>query len=337
MMHRLFLPVVASLAVALAIAAPAQAAGGGGSGFVATLGGGGGDHGGFGANLGGGTGHGGMSFSPGGGHAGMGLGSMGLGGRSGTLGLGLSRGIGSTGGDDIHLGLTSRELGLGSNFGLNAPDNVLSRAARLPISSGLPGLGAHAGDRPSLQGLDLKGLDPSMTSDTGHTSQGSKDSRAGNDDAKGINFKKVEEQAGRSEALEEETEESQLEANLPQSPPPPTAAPTTAPPISQPAPTLPESSTVVTTTLGSGEVSMIGAYFAENGAPVASVPTSSVNVSVGGTIPDNVALFPPPYDLANQVSDPDFLYFVWGNNVVIVDGQTNVVTAIVPDVVAHQA
>jgi hypothetical protein len=37
MMHRLFLPVVASLAVALAIAAPAQEAGGGGSGFVATL------------------------------------------------------------------------------------------------------------------------------------------------------------------------------------------------------------------------------------------------------------------------------------------------------------
>ena len=57
---------------------------------------------------------------------------------------------------------------------------------------------------------------------------------------------------------------------------------------------------------------MIGAYFAQHGAPVASVPTSSVNVSVGGTIPENVALFPPPYDLANQVSDADFLDFVWG-------------------------
>ena len=94
---------------------------------------------------------------------------------------------------------------------------------------------------------------------------------------------------------------------------------------------------MVTTSLGSGEVSMIGAYFAEHGAPVASVPTSSVNVSVGGTIPENVALFPPPYDLANQVSDADFLYFVWGQSVVIVDGQTNVVTGIVPDVIAHQS
>ena len=81
---------------------------------------------------------------------------------------------------------------------------------------------------------------------------------------------------------------------------------------------------------------MIGAYFAQHGAPVASVPASSVNVSVGGTVPDNVALFPPPYDLVSQVSDPDFSYFVWGQNVVIVDGQTNVVSAIVPDVLAHQ-
>jgi len=93
---------------------------------------------------------------------------------------------------------------------------------------------------------------------------------------------------------------------------------------------------VVTTALGSGEVTMIGAYFAQHGAPVAAVPTSSVNVSVGGTVPDSVALFPPPYDLVSQVSDPDFSYFVWGQNLVIVDGQTNVVSAIVPDVLARQ-
>lgn len=93
---------------------------------------------------------------------------------------------------------------------------------------------------------------------------------------------------------------------------------------------------MVTTSLGSGEVQMIGAYFAQNGAPVALIPTSSVNVSVGGSVPESVALFPPPYDLASQLSDSDFSYFVWGNNVVIVDGQTNVVTGIVPDVLAHQ-
>jgi hypothetical protein len=93
-------------------------------------------------------------------------------------------------------------------------------------------------------------------------------------------------------------------------------------------------SPVVTTALGSGEVTIIGAYFAR--APVSSIPTSSVNVSVGSTVPDSVALFSPPYDLVSQVSDPDFSYFVWGQNVVIVDGQTNVVSAIVPNVLAHQ-
>jgi hypothetical protein len=43
----------------------------------------------------------------------------------------------------------------------------------------------------------------------------------------------------------------------------------------------------------------------------------------GGTVPNSVALFPPPYDLVSQVADPNFLYFVWGQNVVIVDGHTN--------------
>jgi hypothetical protein len=155
----------------------------------------------------------------------------------------------------------------------------------------------------------------------------------------GINFDKLDRQEGRSAEIRDQEllmQEQRLEANVPQPPAPPTPAPTTAPSIEQGGPTLPED-TVVTTSLGSGEVSMIGAYFAEHGAPVASVPTSSVNVSVGGTIPENVALFPPPYDLANQVSDADFLYFVWGQSVVIVDGQTNVVTGIVPDVIAHQS
>lgn len=337
MMHRFFLAGVAAFALILAVPAPVEAGGGGGIG-------GGGGHGAFstnnlgGGNLGGSFGHAGSGFGTGGGvgHSGLGLNPVGGGIGHGTMnyglgsghssiglasgqprtGLGLTRGIGTPGGDDLHLGLSSRELGLGDNFGLNAPDNVLSRAARLPTSSNLPDLGGHANDRPPLR------------ANTSHAG-----------DAKLQNFKKEELQARRSVAIEEEEllqQEAKLEANFPQSPPPPTASPTTAPSISQPAPTLPEDSTVVTTSLGSGEVSMIGAYFAEHGAPTASVPTSSVNVSVGGTIPENVALFPPPYDLANQVSDADFLYFVWGQSVVIVDGQTNVVTSIVPDVLAHQ-
>jgi hypothetical protein len=338
MMHRIFLiflPVAAALALTLGPFS-AEAAGGGGQGGLGTsfgaVGGGRGSvgvspgagnigHGSFTGNLGSsGVGHGGASFSPGSygsmghldmSHGDIGRGNAGLDGNRAPIGLGLTRGIGTPGGDDLHLGLSSRELGLGNNFGLNAPDHLLSRAARLPTSSNLPDLGGHASNSPAADG-----------------------------NAKVQIFKNKEVQARRSVAIEEEEllqQEAKLQANLPQAPPPPTASPTTAPSISQPAPMLPEDSTVVTTSLGSGEVSMIGAYFAEHGAPVASVPTSSVNVSVGGTIPENVALFPPPYDLANQVSDADFLYFVWGQSVVIVDGQTNVVTGIVPDVIAHQS
>ena len=297
MMHRIFLiflPVATALALTLGPFS-AEAAGGGGQGGLGTS---------FGA-VGGGRGS--VGVSPGAGNIGHGS----FTGNLGSSGVGHGGASFSPGGDDLHLGLSSRELGLGNNFGLNAPDNVLSRAARLPTSSNLPDLGGHASNSPAADG-----------------------------NAKVQIFKNEEVQARRSVAIEEEEllqQEAKLQANLPQAPPPPTASPTTAPSISQPAPMLPEDSTVVTTSLGSGEVSMIGAYFAEHGAPVASVPTSSVNVSVGGTIPENVALFPPPYDLANQVSDADFLYFVWGQSVVIVDGQTNVVTGIVPDVIAHQS
>ena len=130
---------------------------------------------------------------------------------------------------------------------------------------------------------------------------------------------------------------AERQADLPPTPTPASPPASTTPVTAPASPTLPETfSPVVTTSLGSGEVQMIGAYFAQNGAPVASIATSSVNVSVGGTVPESVALFPPPYDLASQLSDTDFSYFVWGNNVVIVDGETDVVQAIVPDVLAHQ-
>jgi hypothetical protein len=270
---------------------------------------------------------------------GSGPGTIGLGGGRGSVGLGLTRGIGSPGGDDLHLGLSSHDLGLGNNFGLDAPDNVLSRAARVGTSPTIPGIGIHADDRPSLQGLDL-----GMKGDGQHSSQDAKGLQTSGDGSKGNNSKKEGEQAARSTAVEEQLQllqQSQLSAeraaDLPPTPTPASPPASTTTVTAPAAPTLPETFSPVTITgLGSGEVQMIGAYFAENGAPVASIPTSSVNVSVGGTVPESVALFPPPYDLVSQVSDPDFLYFVWGQNVVIVDGQTNVVSAIVPDVLAHQ-
>ena len=354
MMHRFFLPAVAGLALALTVSAPAEAAGGGGMGggrgmssvagalamqALAAAGGGLG-HGGLGAGAGS-FGHAGLGAGIGGVGTGGGAMSYGLGGLGGSrapIGPSLTKGIGTPGGDDLHLGLSSHELGLGSNFGLDAPDNVLSRAARVGNPPIISGIGRHADDRPSL-----KGLDSEMTGDSQHASQDAKGSQASGDGSKNDNFKKDKEQAERSDALQEQGQillQQQLaaerQADLPPTPTPPSPAASIAAVPQPAAPTLPDVSPVATTALGSGEVTMIGAYFAQHGAPVAAVPTSSVNVSVGGTVPDNVALFPPPYDLVSQVSDPDFSYFVWGQNVVIVDGQTNVVSAIVPDVLAHQ-
>jgi len=356
MMHRFFLPALVGLALALTVSASAEAAGGGvggggmGGGRGMSLGGGGFGNAGLGGSLGGGLGHGGLGAATGSfGRAGLGAGiggvgtgggavSYGLGGGHGPNGPSLTNGIGTPGGDDLHLGLSSHELGLGSNFGLDAPDNVLSRAARVGNPPIISGIGRQADDRPGL-----KGLDSEMTGDGEHSSQDAKGSRASSDGSKNDNFKKDKEQAERSDALQEQGQmllQQQLaaerQADLPPTPTPPSPAASTAAVPQPAAPTLPDVSPVVTTALGSGEVTMIGAYFAQHGAPVAAVPASSVNVSVGGTVPDNVALFPPPYDLVSQISDPDFSYFVWGQNVVIVDGQTNVVSAIVPDVLAHQ-
>jgi hypothetical protein len=124
-------------------------------------------------------------------------------------------------------------------------------------------------------------------------------------------------------------------ADLPPTPTPSSPAASTST-ITQPAaPTLPDVSPVVTTALGPGEVTIIGAYFAQHRAPVSSIPTSSVNVSVGSTVPDSVALFSPTtWSAKSQILT--FLTSCGGINVVIVDGQTNVVSAIVPNVLAHQ-
>ena len=196
-------------------------------------------------------------------------------------------------GDDLHLGLSSHELGLGSNFGLDAPDNVLSRAARVGDPPIISGIGRQADDRPSL-----KGLDSEMTGDSQHSSQDAKGSQASGDGSKNDSFKKDKEQAERSDALQEQGQillQQQLaaerQADLPPTPTPPSPAASTAAVTQPAAPTLPDVSPVVTTALGSGEVTMIGAYFAQHGAPVAAVPASSVNVSVGGTVPDTSRCF----------------------------------------------
>ena len=140
-----------------------------------------------------------MSYGLGGG----GHSSIGLASGQPRTGLGLTRGIGTPGGDDLHLGLSSRDLGLGNNFGLNLPDNVLNRAARVPTSPLEPGISVGGGS-------PQKAKDPNKGDKVG-----------------GINFDKLDRQEGRSTEIRDQEllmQEQRLEANVPQPPAPPTPA-----------------------------------------------------------------------------------------------------------------
>jgi hypothetical protein len=106
----------------------------------------------------------------------------------------------------------------------------------------------------------------------------------------------------------------------------------TPPPV--PAETIQTRPDTVTSPLSESSIGTINAYFAGHAAAVHAVPTSSVNVSIGGTVPSSVALFPLLINLLNQLPDGNFAYFFWGNNVVIADSETNVVDAIIPDVLS---
>lgn len=100
-----------------------------------------------------------------------------------------------------------------------------------------------------------------------------------------------------------------------------------------PAETIQTTPDTVTSPLSESSIGTINAYFAGHAAAVPSMPTSG-NVSIGGTVPSSVALFPLPINLLNQLPDGNFAYFLWGNNVVIADSETNVVDAIIPDVLS---
>jgi hypothetical protein len=65
-------------------------------------------------------------------------------------------------------------------------------------------------------------------------------------------------------------------------------------------------------------------------AIVPPVPKDSVQVKVGSPVPDSVRLFPLPAAIFDGVpGSPEYLYFVWGNSIVVADVETRVVVAII--------
>lgn len=271
-----------------------------------------------------------------GGHGGISLGlGGGLGGGHGAMGIGAGRGVGA-GNAGMHLGgrgnLGDRgDLGLGT-LGLRG-HGIRSAPAGGAISPADPHMGMSPDALPSLKAGRATRADlPSERSAAGNS---------GKEDVGQHNTKTRRDGAETAAEIEEEELELEQAQQLNSTPtavtvPGVSAAATTGTTATTSVQTVqatpdPASPTSVTANLGT-----ISAFFAGHGAPVSSVPTNSVNVSVGAVLPASVALFPPPFDLLSQVSDPNFLYFVWGQNVVIADTDSHVVDSIIPDVLAHQ-
>jgi hypothetical protein len=142
--------------------------------------------------------------------------------------------------------------------------------------------------------------------------------------------------AGQSATFEEQQviqSSQQSIAPMPAGPPPPA---TTAP-VPNPPNLAAASSTVGATSFspvfgGSGGVlGTIGQYFTSHGAPVSASAATDVTLNVGAKIPVDVTLYPLPYDLFTQVGDGSYVYFVSGSDVVVVDQDTDLIDAIIPD------
>jgi hypothetical protein len=84
--------------------------------------------------------------------------------------------------------------------------------------------------------------------------------------------------------------------------------------------------------VGSGGVlGTIGQYFASHAAPVSTSTAGDVTLTIGAKVPGDVTLYPLPYDLFNELQNGNYVYFVSGGDVVVVDQNTDVVDAIIPN------
>jgi hypothetical protein len=236
--------------------------------------------------------------------------------------------FGGAGNAGMHLGGRDALGGTGSL-------GVGGLGLRGPALQGSPPSGAVPLVSPEVARFDARmGLEPGRVGDTFEQFAPDRTSKA-NGKSANVKHDRI------LSAAEIEEQELELEQSQQLST---TASPLTATSLSElttseipppvPAETIQTTPDTVTSPLSESGIGTINAYFAGHAAAVPSVPTSSVNVSIGGAVPSSVALFPLPIDLLNQLPDGNFAYFFWGNNVVIADSQTNVVDAIIPNVLS---
>lgn len=86
------------------------------------------------------------------------------------------------------------------------------------------------------------------------------------------------------------------------------------------------------TKLGSQDVGKVRSYFHENKPHAHRVETSEVNVSIGLALPGAIALYDLPADIIVVEGACPVKYFVWGDDVVLVDSCSRQVIEIIADV-----
>ena len=84
--------------------------------------------------------------------------------------------------------------------------------------------------------------------------------------------------------------------------------------------------------IDAGEKTKIKSYFAENKPQVKRVERSAVSVSIGVALPAGIALYALPADVIVVAGDCPLQYFVWGDDIVLVDSCSRLVVDIVPGI-----
>ena len=74
------------------------------------------------------------------------------------------------------------------------------------------------------------------------------------------------------------------------------------------------------------------AYFSEHRPSAKRVDKDKVSVSIGVGIPSSIVLAPLPPDIVVVTADCPLNYFLWGDDVVLVDSCSREVVDIIPNI-----
>ena len=87
-----------------------------------------------------------------------------------------------------------------------------------------------------------------------------------------------------------------------------------------------------TVRIDSGQKEKVRTYFSEHRPTANRIEKSRVSVSIGVALPVGIALAPLPPDIIVVAADCPLQYFVWGDDVVLVDSCSREVVDIIPNI-----